>query len=212
MPTATLPRPSSVRRPRRAAADALLERRTLRRLLDEATGLVASVVPGHRDRAALVVRHLDELVGMLSAHEAAITRAGLRVARRDPVAAEAVARLRGLRGDLGVQLARLRLATPYWGRGASAVCRDTVWEVLLELGSVVDALFATEETGVLPFVTDDDLPPRRPGTRELGHLLETLTPAAGARWRRERMSPSERAWWALLAGPAFARERRRLLV
>ena len=192
-------------------ADALLERRTLRRLVDEVTGLVAGAREGDRDRAALLARHLETVTGMLVDHELSITRAGLRVARRDAGAAEHVDRLRAMRGDLGVQLARVRLAVPYWVRGGSAVCRDTVWEVLLDLGRVIDALFATEERGILPLVVPGDLPPS-PATGEwIGHLLETLTPEAGDAWLRRRLSPLDRARWILRGRPRFVRARRRLL-
>jgi len=205
---ATDPAPVAARS--RATADLALERRTLRRLLDEATGLVAGVVPGHVDRAALLGAHVRHVVTLIEQHELAVVRAGPPVARRDARAAAAISRIRHLRGDVDVRLSRLSLALPYWERGASAVCRDTVWEVLVELGLALEALSAAEERDLLPLVLDGDVPPRAALGPWTGHLLETLTASAGRAWRSERMTPAERVRWRLLDGPRFHRTRRRV--
>lgn len=206
-PAPTLTPPASLTR---GATDALVVHRTLRRLLDETTALVAGVVTGHVDRAELVARHVVELTELLGEHELAAVRCALRVARRDPGAAADVDRLRALRGEVGVELARLRLALPYWARGASAVTRDTVWEVLLDLGRVLGELLATEEAGILPLAVEGDLPELDARSPWLGHVFETLTAADGDAWRRGRMTRAERLRWAAIDGPRFARARRRL--
>lgn len=193
-----------------------------RHVFRDAPDLVRGVATGDVARARVVGAHVREVAQVLHHHHR--TEDDLlwdELERRSPACALHVGVMRAQHAEAARLIGELELLVPAWEAAAGAAERDAVAGAVEALRAAVDVHLGAEEQRILPVAGEaftqaewDRLGehgraavPKDRRLVQLGWMIESMGPDAGAAFVRRALPPPVRLLWRVVGRRKFAAHR-----